>query len=93
MPEYRVTIYGKDDEAMLDLVRRHEVFVFHHTMQHLADGGYGVDATLDADQIARLEVTGYRIERHEDVAEEGMQRQAEVAQSDIYQAPWERPDG
>ena len=77
---------------MLDLVRRHDVAVFHHTMQHLTEGAYSVDAVLDAEQIARLEAAGYRIERHEDVAEEGIRRQAEVAQSDLYQAPWERPD-
>lgn len=87
MPMYRVTIYGRDYDAMADLVRKYEIAVFRHTAAKSDDGGYHVDATLDDAQIGVLQAAGYRIDRHEDVDRAGLARQAEVGQGDEYRPP------
>lgn len=88
MPRYRVTITGRDYNAMADLVREHGVAVVRQTAQdRRADtGGYSVDALLDQDQVAALEARGYRVITHEDVDAAGKARQKEVGKGDRYAA-------
>ena len=94
MPRYRVTIFGRDYNAMADLVRKHKVDVLQQTVRRLDEGGYSVDAIVDDVQMRALETrsletegletTGYTIERHEDVNEAGKARQEEVSKGDDY---------
>lgn len=82
---YRVTIFGKDYDAMANLVRVHHIDVFRHTVQRLhKEGGYRVDAFLDEEQIRALEVKGYRIERREDLERVAKLRMAEVGRGNRY---------
>jgi hypothetical protein len=95
MPRYRVTIFGRDYDAMADLVRKHKVDVLQQTVRRLDEGGYSVDAIVDDAQMRALETrsvetegletTGYTIERHEDVNEAGKARQEEVSKGDNYE--------
>ena len=95
MPRYRVTIFGRDYDAMADLVRKHKVDVLQQTVRQLDEGGYSVDAIVDEDQMRALETTavetearetgGYTIERHEDVNEAGKARQEEVSEGEDYE--------
>jgi hypothetical protein len=95
MPRYRVTIFGRDYNAMADLVRKHKVDVLQQTVRRLDEGGYSVDAIVDDVQMRALETrsletegletTGYTIERHEDVNEAGKARQEEVSKGDDYE--------
>ena len=100
MPRYRVTIFGRDYEAMADLVRKHKIDVLQQTVRHLDEGGYSVDAIVDDVQMRALETSapepgavetealqtsGYTIERHEDVNEAGKARQEEVSKGDDYE--------
>ena len=95
MPRYRVTIFGRDYDAMADLVRKHKVDVLRHTVRQLDEGGYSVDALVDDTQIRSLETRAveteageareYTIERHEDVDEAGKARQEEVGKGDDYE--------
>jgi hypothetical protein len=95
MSRYRVTIFGRDYDAMADLVRKHKVDVLQQTVRRLDEGGYSVDAIVDDVQmraletrsveIEGLETTGYTIERHEDVNEAGKARQEEVSKGDDYE--------
>jgi hypothetical protein len=95
MPRYRVTIFGRDYDAMADLVRKHKVDVLQQTVRRLDEGGYSVDAIVDDVQMHALETrsvetegletTGYTIERHEDVNEAGKARQEEVSKGDDYE--------
>jgi hypothetical protein len=95
MPRYRVTIFGRDYDAMADLVRKHKVDVLQQTVRRLDEGGYSVDAIVDDVQMRALETrsvetegletTGYTIERHEDVNEAGKARQEEVSKGDNYE--------
>jgi hypothetical protein len=96
MPRYRVTIFGRDYDAMADLVRKHKVDVLQQTVRRLDEGGYSVDAIVDDVQMRALETraveTGaageareYTIERHEDVNEAGKARQEEVSKGDDYE--------
>ena len=94
MSRYRVTIFGRDYDAMADLVRKHKVDVLQQTVRRLDEGGYSVDAIVDDVQMRALETrsletegletTGYTIERHEDVNEAGKARQEEVSKGDDY---------
>lgn len=79
MPRYRVTISGKDYDAMADLVRKYKIGVARHTVKRLAGGGYSVQAHATGDQIRTLEGAGYRVDRHEDVDAVGRERLAEVS--------------
>jgi hypothetical protein len=95
MPRYRVTIFGRDYDAMADLVRKHKVDVLQQTVRRLDEGGYSVDAVVDDAQMRALETRavdseareagGYTIERHEDVNEAGKARQEEVSKGDDYE--------
>ena len=92
MPRYRVTIFGRDYDAMADLVRKHKVDVLRHTVRQLDEGGYSVDAIVDDAQIRSLQTRAveteageYTIERHEDVDEAGKARQEEVGKGDDYE--------
>ena len=85
MPRYRVTIFGRDYDAMADLVRKHKIDVLQQTVRVLDEGGYSVDAIVDEVQMRALETSGYTIERHEDVNEAGKARQEEVSKGDDYE--------
>ncbi len=95
MPRYRVTIFGRDYDAMADLVRKHKIDVLQQTVRELDEGGYSVDAIVDEAQMRALETravetealgtSGYTIERHEDVSEAGKARQEEVSRGDDYE--------
>ena len=78
MPRYRVTIAGKNYDAMADLVRKHRLNIAGHTGKKAGRGRYVVDAFADSDQIERLRSEGYRVDVREDVQKAGKKRQAEV---------------
>ena len=77
MPRYRVTISGKNYDAMADLIRKHKLNIAGHTGKK-SGRKFVVDAFADTDQIERLKSEGYRVDVHEDVHEAGRRRQAEV---------------
>lgn len=77
VPRFRVTIAGKNYDAMADLIRRHKLNIAGHTGKK-ARRGYVVDAFADSDQIERLRADGYQVEVLEDVDEAGKRRLAEV---------------
>src|SRR6266853_10733 len=77
MPVYRVTVTGRDYDAMADLVRKHKVQLASHDAKKLPEGGYWVDVHADDEKIRELELAGYRLERREDAEEAGRQRQEE----------------
>lgn len=87
MPRYRITITSKDREAMLDLVRKHKIQVFDHGIKHTESAGYSVSAVALPEDIQRLKDAGYRVEQHEDVDEQGKERQKEVGKGDRYKRP------
>ena len=87
MPRYRITITGKDREAMLDLVRKHKLQVFDHGNRYSDSEGYSVGAVAEPADIHALEKAGYQIQRHEDVDEQGKARQKEVGRGDRYKKP------
>ena len=58
MPRYRVTIFGRDYDAMADLVRKDKVDVLRQTVRQYDEGGYSVDAIVDDAQIRALETRG-----------------------------------
>ena len=74
----RVTIEGRDREAMTDLVRRHAVDVVRTTTQQKGDGGYAVDAVLPRDRVDELTAAGYRVEVLEDAEEVAKQRRKDI---------------
>jgi hypothetical protein len=51
MAKYRVSIKGKNYEAMADLVRRHHLSIAGHSVKKLARGAYSVQAFADGPQI------------------------------------------
>jgi hypothetical protein len=79
-----VTISAPSRDAMLDLVRRHDVNVFDHGLRRRGDHGYAVDAILDEAAIAGLTAAGYLVDRHEDVDLAGRERQREVGRGNRY---------
>jgi len=83
MARFRITVTGKDREAMLDLVRKYKIQVSDHGSGSTPTG-YTVHAIAEAADMEKLEKAGYRIHRHEDVDELGKQRQTEVGQGDRY---------
>lgn len=89
MPNYHVTIYGPDDNAMADLVRKHRVTVVRQTLA-THDEGYTVTAIADQATINRLETAGYRVERHEDVDEAAKESLSEVGQGNRF---YDQPGG
>jgi hypothetical protein len=58
MTRYRVTIFGRDYDAMADLVRKDRIDVLRQTVRQLDEGGYSVDAIVDDAQIRALETRG-----------------------------------
>ena len=90
MARYRITITGKDREAMLDLVRKHNLQVFDHGNRYSDSEGYTVGALAEPADIQVLEKAGYEIERHEDVDKQGKERQQEVGKGDRYKRPGSR---
>src|SRR6266568_3948907 len=78
MPRYRVTITGKNYDAMADLVRKHRLNIAGHTAKKAGCGRYVVDMFADSDQIERLRSEGYRVDVRENVYEAGKERQSEV---------------
>ena len=87
MPRYRVTITGKDYDAMADLVRKYHVTVARHTVRKLPKGGFQVHAHAGGVQLRALTAAGYKIKRFEDVDKAGKQRQAEVRTAAKKPAP------
>ena len=78
MAKYRISIKGKNYEAMADLVRRHHLSIAGHSVKKLARGAYSVQAFADGPQIKTLERTGYVVRKFEDADRAGKKRQAEV---------------
>jgi hypothetical protein len=87
MPRYRITVSGKDREAMLDLARKHKIQVFDHGIHYDDTVGYSVGALAEPADIQALEKAGYQIRRHEDVDKQGKERQQEVGEGDRYKRP------
>ena len=87
MPRYRITITGKDREAMLDLVRKHNLQVFDHGNRYSDSEGYSIGALAEAADIQVLEKAGYNVQHHEDVDKQGKERQQEVGKGDRYKRP------
>jgi carboxypeptidase T len=83
MTRYRVTIQGKDYDAVADLVRMYEIDIISHTARELPKG-YSVDAVVTSEHIHVLEEHGYTVKILEDVDEIGRIRQAEVGVGDRY---------
>ncbi len=83
----RVTIFGRDYEAMADLVRRHRVSVFGGTVQDLGEKGYSVDAFADEEQIEELKRHHYRVKRLEDYHRGDKARFADVGKGNRYEEP------
>jgi hypothetical protein len=87
MPRYHISIKGHDREAMLDLVRVHNIPVYDHGVERSASGEYTVHASATPNDIANLKAAGYSVEKHEDVDARGKKRQAEVGKGDRYRRP------
>jgi len=62
----RVTIAGRDREAMTDLVRRYEVDVVRTTVTGSEREGFRVDAVVPDERVAELTEAGYAIDVIED---------------------------
>jgi hypothetical protein len=60
MPRYRVTLFGRDYPALIELVRKHKLTldVFPHTLRQLDDGGCSVEVLADDGQIRSLTEAG-----------------------------------
>ena len=84
MPRYHVTIFGKDYDAMANLVVKYHIAVVRQTAGKLETGGYSVDAVADSGLIQALEADGYQVQRHEDVDEAGKASLREVGQGNRY---------
>lgn len=84
----RVTIDGKDREAMADLVRRFEVDVVRTTVRQRAGKGYRVDALLEPERVEELKGAGYAVDVLEDV-----DKVAEARRADIDWHPDDLPRG
>lgn len=85
MARYRVAIYGKTYEAMVDLVRVHRVEVLDHGARKVGEGRFRAYALLDAEGIKRVEAAGFAVERHEDVDAVTKERQREVGLGERYE--------
>ena len=83
MPNYHVTIYGPDDNAMADLVRTYQVTVVRQTLA-AHDEGYTVTAIADQPTIDALQAAGYRVDRHEDVDEAARESLSQVSQGNRF---------
>lgn len=85
MPRYRVTITSPDREAMLDLVRTHQIQVLDHGQQRNASTDHRVDAIVSSAEIKKLQDAGFSVQRHEDVDKVGKARQREVGRGNRYE--------
>ena len=61
MPRYRISITGKDREAMLDLVRKHRLKVFDHGNRYSDADGYTVGGIAEPATIEKLKAAGYHV--------------------------------
>jgi hypothetical protein len=83
MPRFRITISGQTNQAMIDLVRTHNVSVLDHTVRR-EGAGYAVDAVAEPPEIQSLEAAGYRVARHEDVDEGAKESLKQVGRGNRY---------
>jgi len=90
MPRYRITITSKDREAMLNLVRKHQIQVYDHGIRYSKSTGHSVDAVAEPADVTKLKAAGYDVQQHEDVDEYGKARQQEVGRGDRYKQPGPR---
>ena len=74
----RVTIQGDSQEAMGELVLKHEVDVVRSTVRSREDGGYAVDAVVSPERLARLTAAGYAVDVIEDADEIAAARRGEI---------------
>jgi murein tripeptide amidase MpaA len=79
MANHHVTIHADGREALADLVRTHRITVLAQTLHTAEDPRVG--AVVDEATVERLEVAGYRVERHEDVDDEAAVAPSEAATS------------
>jgi hypothetical protein len=87
MTRYRITVSSHNRDQMLDLMRKHKIQIFDHGIRRSDKEGYIVDALIEDQNIAVLKAKGYKIERYEDVDQEGKARQHEVGQGNRYIKP------
>src|SRR4051812_39418672 len=85
MPTFHITVRGADREAMADLVRTHRVRVLPQTLDEEGPEPR-VDALADEPTIRRLADAGYRVERHEDVAEAAREDLEQVGRGNRFAA-------
>src|SRR5215831_16378594 len=79
MHKYRISVKGKNYEAMADLVRRYHLSIAGHSVKKLARGAYSVQAFADGQQVKTLKRAGYAVRTFEDADRAGKKRQKEVA--------------
>jgi hypothetical protein len=84
MTRYRITISGPNREIMLDLIRKHKIEVFDHSINWSEQTGYIVDALAEPAEIQKLEAAGYVVQTHEDADARGRERQNEVGRGNRY---------
>jgi len=87
MARYRITIFGRDRGAMLDLVRKYHIEVSDHGIRGSDSRGFTVDAIVEEAEIAILAGRGYHVTKHEDVDQVGRERQQEVGKGNRYLKP------
>src|SRR3954470_11580572 len=85
MPTFHITVRGADREAMADLVRTHRVRVLPQTLNEEGPEPR-VAALADEPTIRRLTDAGYRVERHEDVAEAAREDLEQVGRGNRFAA-------
>jgi hypothetical protein len=85
VPTFHITVRGADREAMADLVRTHRVRVLPQTLDEEGPEPR-VDALADEPTIRRLADAGYRVERHEDVAEAAREDLEQVGRGNRFAA-------
>src|SRR3954462_1683342 len=85
MPTFHITVRGADREAMADLVRTHRVRVLPQPLDEEGPEPR-VDALADEPTIRCLADAGYRVERHEDVAEAAREDLEQVGRGNRFAA-------
>jgi carboxypeptidase T len=78
MSQQRITVFGKDFNAMADLVRKYRISLASHDAKSVPTGGYRVDVFADEGEIAKLAAAGYQVMRHGDTRQASHDRQAEL---------------
>ncbi len=84
MPRYRVAIFGETYEAMIDLVKIHQITVLDHGSRRLTEHLFRAYAILEPEQIDKLQAEGYKVERFEDVDETAKLRRQDIGVGDRY---------